>query len=234
MKHIKLWLTLLILIITISAKSQILITLLLGDKLNSDKIEFGLVGGLNSTYLMGVSDAEVLHNYNLGFYFHFSLKNNSYLSTGVLVKSNTGASGMSTYPIGDPDFDNVFKDGELTTKVNYFQVPLLFQQRFYKIVLLEAGVQTALRSQAYDYFYTEDIEGGDITYKVNTKNDYTRLDFGLLGGLGFKLSKQPKSISIGANYYYGLVNISKVPGKTINNSVFYLYMKIPIGVQKKD
>lgn len=36
-------------------------------------------------------------------------------------------------------------------------------------------------------------------------------------------------MSIGVNYYYGLVNVSKNPDLTINNSAIYFYIKIPIG-----
>ena len=41
-----------------TAHSQVLISLLLGDKLNSDKIEFGLDGGLNWLKIFGYPDAE--------------------------------------------------------------------------------------------------------------------------------------------------------------------------------
>ena len=100
--------------------AQVLITLLLGDALNSEKIEFGLVGGLNRSYILDIEDAEGMNNFDLGFYFHILMKKNSYLSTGVLVKSNVGATGMATYPIGDEDFDAVYEDGTLTKKINCF------------------------------------------------------------------------------------------------------------------
>ncbi len=38
-----------------AAQSQILITLLLGDKLNSPNLEFGLEGGVNLSLLISVS-----------------------------------------------------------------------------------------------------------------------------------------------------------------------------------
>jgi hypothetical protein len=46
------------------------------------------------------------------------------------------------------------------------------------------------------------------------------------------LKKQTKSISIGINYYYGLVNVSKTPDLKIRNSSIYLNIKIPIGAGK--
>ena len=104
--------------------AQVLITILLGDALNTDKIEFGLVGGLNRSNIITISDSKAMNNFDLGFYFHILMKNNSYLSTGVLVKTNVGATGMPTYSMGDANFDTVFKDGTLTKKINCFSVPI--------------------------------------------------------------------------------------------------------------
>jgi hypothetical protein len=212
-----------------SAKSQVLISVLFGDKLNSEKIEFGLKGGFNQSYFSEPSEAEGLNNFNLGFYFHFQLKENSYLSTGVLVKSTLGARGMSTYPIGDADFDSIFIDGELIKKVHYFHVPLMWQQRFNQRWYLEGGFQVGLRSKAEDIFELEDSFGGDLNYESDTRDNYKRLDFGLVGGVGYKWKQLPKSVSSGINYYYGLTDISKVVGETYQNSSIYIYIKVPIG-----
>ena len=127
-------------------KSQVLISLLFGEALNTPKIEFGLVGGFNRSWIYDIEDSEGLNNFNIGFYFHIMLKENSFLSTGVLVKSNVGARGMPTYPIGDDDFDSVFVDGELTKKINYFYVPIMYQQRFNNRWYVEGGVQLGLRN----------------------------------------------------------------------------------------
>ena len=214
-------------------KSQVLISLLFGDKLNSPKIEFGLVGGLNRSYFLDYNNSSGLNNFNIGFYFHLLLKNNSYLSTGVLVKSNSGATGMPTYSLENPDVNNLFSSGTLTTIVNYFYVPILFQQRFYQRFYAELGFQVGLRSKAYDYF-DNNVDGNDLSYKIDVRDDYVRLDAGLMGGLGFKFSKKQKSPAVGVNYYYGLVNVSKLENTNIRNSGIYIYGKIPIGVKKAE
>jgi hypothetical protein len=54
-----------------------------------------------------------------------------------------------------------------------------------------------------------------------------------MGGIGYKLKKQIKSTAIGVSYYYGLVNVSKLPDTTMKNSSVYLYAKIPIGAGAK-
>ncbi|MCL6258331.1 PorT family protein [Aquiflexum sp. TKW24L] len=231
----KLKIILLLLFLTVSGtiKAQVLISLLFGDKLNTEKIEFGLTGGMNRSYFNGYNGSEGLNNFNLGIYFHIMLKENSFISTGVLVKSNVGATGMPTYPLNDPDFDEVFEDGILTTKVNYFYVPIMYQQRINNRLLLEGGIQSGLRSKAFDYFNLES-NGGDLEFRREVSDDFTRLDFGLVGGMGYKLKNKLKSMSVGVLYFYGIVDVKKNTDAMVNNSSLNFYLRIPIGVGSKD
>lgn len=210
------------------ANGQVLISLLFGDALNSEKVEFGLAGGLNRSYIYDIVESNGLNNFNLGFYFHINMKGSSYLSTGVLVKSNVGARGMATYSIGEPEFDDVYADGELTKTIHYFYVPVLWQQRFNNRWYLEGGFQLGLRNKAYDYF-KKDAYDGELTYKRDVRDDYKHFDGGLLGGVGYKFSRETKSMSAGVNYYYGLNNVSNLDDMKIRNSSIYFYVKIPIG-----
>jgi len=189
---------------------------------------------LNRSYILDIEESSGLNNFNLGFYFHINMFETSYLSTGVLVKSNVGARGMPTYPSGDPDFDDVFAEGELIKKINYFYVPIMWHQRFNNRFYLEGGFQVGLRGKAYDNFYLEEENLGEGTFKRDVGDEYDRLDAGLVGGMGYKFRKVTKSVSMGVNYYYGLNNVSKVDDIIIKNSSVYLYVKIPIGTQPKE
>ncbi|WP_026968127.1 outer membrane beta-barrel protein [Algoriphagus terrigena] len=215
--------------LSFTAQAQLLIVAIFGDQLNSGKIEFGLDGGYNRTWYFAREDAKGLNNFNLGFFFHIKMTENStgFISTGVHVKSNVGASGMPTYPIGDPDFDDVYADGELTTKVNVFYVPIMWQQRLGKIYV-EGGIQPGMRAKAFDYFKVNDY-GGELEYKRDVRDDYTRLDFGMVGGLGYRLKDAPVSASIGMNFYQGVVDVYKPESYDLKNSSLYVYARIPIG-----
>ena len=76
----------------LNVNSQILISLLLGDDLNSDKLEFGIETGVNFSSIGGLETTKYLKSWNIGFYFDLSLKENTpwNLYTGVLVKSGLG------------------------------------------------------------------------------------------------------------------------------------------------
>ncbi|MFZ4770636.1 MAG: porin family protein [Ferruginibacter sp.] len=220
------------LMFSLAPKAQVLISILLGDKLNTPKIEFGMIGGLNRSYLNDISGSKGLNHFNLGFYFHINMKNNSYLSTGVLVKSNVGASGMPVYSIGNAEFDTLYKGGILTKKISCFYVPILFHQRFNNRWYIEAGPQLGLRTKAVDIFKTSALDG-DLTFTKDVKNQYTRLDAGVTGGVGYKFNKEIKSMAVGINYYYGFVNVSTTPDVTMKNSSINFYIKIPIGLEKQ-
>jgi hypothetical protein len=99
--------------------------------------------------------------------------------------------------------------------------------------LLEGGIQPGLRARAFDYFETESPDG-EITYKRNVSERFTRLDFGLIGGFGYKLSDEIKSMSIGMLYYHGLVDMRIDPNVTSQNTSLNVYMRIPIGTGTKD
>jgi hypothetical protein len=218
---------------TVTVNAQVLITLLLGDALNTDKIEFGLSGGLAHSYIGTIDNSEGMNTFDLGFYFHILMKNSSYLSTGVHVKSSMGAEGMPVYSMDDPNFDAIYKDGTLTKKIPGFYVPILFHQRFNQRWYIEAGPQLGLLHKPVDIFETNVLDG-DLTFKLDVKDQYKHIDAGMLGGIGYKFRKQPKSMSAGISYYYGLVDVSLNPDYKIKNSAIYLFMKIPIGVAPKE
>ncbi len=218
-----------LLLFSVTLKAQVLISLVFGEALNTPKIEFGMIGGLNRSYLNDISGSEGLNHFNLGFYFHVNVKNNSFISTGVLVKSNVGATGMPVYSLGNADFDSIYKGGTLTKKISCFYVPIMYHHRFNNRWYIEAGPQAGLRTKAVDIFETSTLDG-DLSYTKDVKDQYTRLDFGLVGGAGYKFKKQLKSMAIGVNYYYGLVNVSLTPDVTMKNSSLNFYLKIPIGL----
>ncbi len=215
------------------ANSQILISLLLGDVLNSDKIEFGLDGGVNFAKIANLEPSESLRIFNLGFYFDIRLKQQLMLHTGVLVKSNQGADKLNTYPINNPYLNSLFSSGSgyVTRKINNFSVPILMKYRFATLFHVEAGPMLALRTRGYDEFKISVVDDDDTSYKVDIKDNYKRIDAGIMCGAGMKLSKVPKSSQIGIRYYYGLIDPLKVnSGDAQNFSSLYLYFSIPIGV----
>jgi hypothetical protein len=213
-------------------KGQVIISLLLGDKLNSGQVEFGLDGGVNFPSIRGLSGGETEGLFNIGFYFDIKTKNPNWLiHTGVLVKSTLGESDLPVYELNDPDLDNSFAEGRVQKKINYFNVPLMMKYKFNKNIFAEAGIMPSLRAKAYDIF-TAEVGNGDLEYRLDTGDKYHRLDFGLIAGAGYRLMGG-NGMNLGVRYYLGLVDIT-IDDTTPDqyNSSLYLYIGVPIGAGK--
>lgn len=209
-------------------QSQVLISLLLGDKLNTGKIEFGLDGGYNFSTMSGFESGKPLSTFNLGFYFDFLLKNQWYLNTGVLVKSNVGLSNLTQSDVFILDPTTVYSDsGTYEQSTAYFHVPVAIKYRFKNHFYVHLGPQFALRHKAFLVFEGEKNKK-TIEVKIDNRDLFTRLEVAAIGGIGYKL-KKGKGMNVGIKYFYGLTNIFKDDYFDSRNSSFYAYVGIPIG-----
>jgi len=219
------------LIASIVAQSQILITLLLGDKLNSEGVEFGLEGGLNWTNISGLDTKDYARKWNLGFYFDLKIKNQWSLSTGVLVKSNYGVNNLTNNDLTDIGATNYYKldtilVGDYSMKISSFMVPVLIRYKFKNHIYAELGPQFSLMYNSWVEFKS-DIEGRDAIIKEYNKEKINKIDVGIMIGAGYTLYKGT-GWTIGAKYYYGFVDVFKDISGTKNSSI-YLKLNIPIG-----
>lgn len=214
-------------------QSQVLIALLLGDKLNTGTIEFGLDGGLNFATISGMDSDSWTRNLNLGFYFDIRMKEQWFLNTGVLVKSNFGLDKLSD---DDLDFLNATRydaEGEYRQKISYFLVPALAKYKFKNNLYAEIGPQFGLMYDAYIEFNYE-IDENSARIRQDNKDAIHRFDMGLAAGVGYRLLKG-MGWSLGARYYYGILDVYKGRSGSNVNSLF-LKVNFPIGLslEKKE
>ena len=219
-------------IIPRQADSQVLLSLIFGDKLNSGKIEFGLDGGLNLSN-MSNTEGNMALDWNLGFFFYIDLTEKSFLHTGVLVKSQWGTNNLRPYPTGDDDVDSLMlEEGTMDRNISYFNVPISYCHYIYKGVFLEGGFMFGLRSKATDEMRATSDVGDEVIVKVDISKQMTRLDAGLLGGAGYKFQKG-LGVAFGVRYYYGLVEAHTDNwGNKHNNSNLFFFVTAPIGKGK--
>ena len=208
---------------------QVLISLLLGDKLNSGKIEFGLEGGANSMTIGGLDQAKSTTGFNLGFYFDIKVKESPWMvHTGVIVKSSMGTSGLPAYSLNDPDLDKLFAAGSVDRNFRYFNVPVTAKYNFKNNLSLDGGIMLGLLYKAFDKF-SADVNGSKLTYQVDILDQYRKLDAGATAGLSYKLMKG-LGMNFTLRYYYGLADITKsgIQPSQYNRSL-YIVVGIPIG-----
>ena len=215
-----------------TSQSQVLISLLLGDKLNSDGLEFGLDGGLNWTNLDG-TEGKFKRNFNLGFYFDVKFPNRNWMvHTGVIVKSNMGAKDLDVYSIGDPDIDTVFIGGSVERRLSYFNVPVMIKYMTKPRIYFEGGFMVGLNHGVIDLFKQKTFNEDDTQFANDVQNDFSWFDAGLMGGVGFKFRKS-MGMYLGLRYYHGIYDITfgdRFPDQ--RNQSIYLAIGVPIGAGK--
>jgi len=230
----RLFATLVLMAVVQVSEAQVLISLVFGDKLNSNKIEFGLDGGISVSELEGLPVSKPRTAFNLGFYFDIKLRDTSWMvHTGVMVKSSFGARGLPVYALNDPNLDAAFANGSVTRKLGYFNVPVLMKYRFTRRLSVEAGPMISLINKGVDEFVASVADDDDLIHTVKIRKQYHPLDFGLIGGVCYRLMKG-NGLNLGIRYYFGLTDIEiedSSPG--MFNRSFYAYVGIPIGVSKK-
>ena len=221
-----------------TANSQVLISLLFGDKLNTPSLEFGLEGGASLLNMSNTPGAKNLTSWNLGFYFNILLKPQLYIYTGVLVKGGMGCSSLAPYSLDNTDLDSAFVGSSVERYISYFDVPIMLKYRFKNHFEVSGGIQAGLRYKAVDVFSkTYGPSGRDedlLVYDNNNKDNYAHLDFGVEGGIGYLLPNFAQGMTISAKYYYGLVDVNLPASGHQNNQALYLNAAIPIGKKKAE
>jgi hypothetical protein len=226
----------LFILVSVSAQSQVLITLLLGDKLNSPGVEFGLEGGMNWTQISGFETKTFARKWNLGFYFNVRIKNQWSLYTGVLVKSNMGVDKFSSNDLGIlkakiyKDTAGQLLEGNYGQKMNVFMVPVLLRYNFKNHMFFALGPQFSLMYKSWIEFES-DLDRNEVLIKEYNKEDLNKIDIGAMVAFGYRMLKGT-GWTISAKYYYGFINAYKDIPKTKNSSIF-VELDIPIGAGKK-
>lgn len=215
----------------LTAQSQVLISLLLGDKLNSNDLEFGLETGVNWSKISDMDSSKSLATFNIGFYFDIRMKNQWFLYTGVLVKSNLGLHKLTATDLGLLNATIYEEEGDYSQKLNYFLVPALAKYKFDNYMYLEGGPQFGLMYKSW-IEYNSDADGKEAKIKEFNKDMINKLDAGFILGLGYNIGKG-RGMTIGVKYYFGLIDVYKDISGTKNSSLF-LKVNIPIGAGKKD
>jgi hypothetical protein len=213
-----------------SASSQVLIAVIFGDKLNSGKVEFGLILSPCLTNVTNIG-AAYRTGLDLGLYFNIKLSDDLFFSPELTAKSAFGAGHIAPYPTGNDSLDHLLAGGDVTKKAQGFSMPLKMRYRVIHRLFAEAGLQVDLLfKKSKDEFHST-VNDNPLDYTKNIKDEFTRFDLGVTGGLIYKI-KRDRGMGIGVRYLYGLTDVYKAqPGSQVN-SLWLLNITIPIGAGK--
>ena len=213
-----------------SARSQVILSLIFGDKLNSDELMFGIHMQYSWNNLSNIDPSSSLKKFNLGLFLTYKLNDRWQINTEPMAKYTRGASGMNPYTLGDSTIDATFANGSFSRKAGYVGLPItarfLVSDRFF----IEAGPNIELRINAEDEFKTG-TPYGDQLLNVDAEDVTSRWDFGLLAGAGTFMGKG-NDIALGLRYAPGISDVMKDYDGTQTHQAFYIYLNLPIGRKK--
>ncbi len=220
-----------LLFFAVKGQSQVLISLLLGDKLNTGKIEFGLDIGYNFSTMSGFESNSSLNKFNIGFYFDIKLKQQWFINTGVLVKSNVGLDKLSQNDVYLLDSTVLFNPvGIYHQELAYFHVPVALKHKFKNHMFISLGPQFALRTQGY-LVYNEKVNVTSTEIRIDNRNLFHRLEVAAIATTGYKFRKG-EGMSLGIKYFYGFTDNYRSSNFTSKNRSLYVFAFIPIGKVK--
>jgi hypothetical protein len=212
------------------ATGQVIIALLFGEKLNTGKVEFGLVGGPTLTNISNI-ESDKRTGFNLGLYFNIRPDKKLFLHIEGTAKGVFGAKGIIPYSTGNDTLDHLFGSGSVERKIKAFGLPIMGRYAVTPKLFVEAGIQTDMMLKSKDIF-TAKVNDNELEYTRIISDQVPLLDFGLLAGVHYKFSKDKRSMGIGVRYFQGLTDIlTSIPG-TQANVVWQLVISIPVGTGK--
>lgn len=214
-----------------TARSQIIVALLFGDKLNTGTLEFGLVVSPAITNLTN-SVSESRTGLNLGLFFNIHPEKKFFVHLELTAKGSLGAENIAPYPTGNDSLDRLFDEGSVERIIKSFNVTPMGRYAFSKRFFVDAGFQTNLMFKSKDVFQTT-INDNDLEYSIKIDDQITRLDFCVAGGLFYKFRPDRKSMGIGIRYVHGLTDINKVQLGTQANTAWMATLTIPVGAAPK-
>ncbi len=235
MKRILLFLSVFCFLQAPGVKSQVLIGLLFGDKLNSEKLEFGFNLSGNFTTQSQVDNDSYGRGLVLGLYIDYKFAENFVLASSLLFKSPKGIKqfGAEEYFYSLPD--TIWTNSSSARKLKYIELPLVVQYRPVPQFGVGLGIDLSLMTKVEDTF-THNVDDWDIVAKKSVTNFFNRFDVALAAGLNYHFKGNP-GVQIRLNYYLGLINVYKEStNRTGYNRTIQLGAMIPIktGVKKKD
>ncbi|PZX48539.1 outer membrane beta-barrel protein [Algoriphagus chordae] len=210
-----------------TAKSQVLLSLIFGDKLNNEDNLFGIHMDYSWNQLSGVEADKNMRTFNFGLFYTHKWDNNLHLNIEMLAKYQRGAAGIPAYDLDDPRLNSIYADTDVTRKISYLSLPVTMRYAYKGAYFVELGPQASFRTKARDIFETE-LTQGDASLDVDIRDQVQRIEMGYVTGIGMYIDKE-RFNALGLRFQGGFSDVMKdIDGKQ-KNSQIAIYANLPIG-----
>ncbi len=200
-----------------------LLVLIFGDKAASEKFNFSIVGGLNSSNISNQLDNHSLLGINFGLGINMKLSEKWYFKPEFKPLNSMGFKGNSSLKTGTT-VDGLFANVPTSRSLNYLDIPVMMHYQATEKLMLGFGPQVNFLTKAQEKF-----EGkNDATYEQNIKDKLNKTDYGFAAAVTYQLNTQRngKGINLQLRYYQGLQDVYKNVGSN-KNSAFSFNLEFP-------
>jgi hypothetical protein len=181
--------------------------------------EYRLTGQFGAGFTLPISKRNNIHTELLYTFQGFKYGSNTYIHKGDTISLET-----------------------TEQRFNYFKLNVM--DRYFldknRVFYVNGGVYVSYLAQArYQGSFYTDIAGTDdrLLNEIDNdnKDDFTTVDFGMVGGVGLRLgNKKYSNFIIEARAAYGLINIAKpLEGKSGNEKTLYGILKLGVDIPLK-
>jgi hypothetical protein len=212
-------------------QGQVLLSILFGDKLNTDKLIFGIHVDYSFNHISGIEPQKDLGKVNLSLFFDYKFSLHWRALAEALAKYTRGGNGIDPYSLSDPQLDQEFASGEVERRIGYVGLLTALEYNIKQSWYVETGPQFALRTKAKDIF-TNKTEDGEIQLTKNIKDEISLWEFSYVFGAGYKLGKGTGT-KLGFRYNWGISDVQKNISGHQQNRGLYIISNIPIGRHKQ-
>ncbi len=217
------------------AHSQVLIALLFGDKLNSDRFQLGIQLAGNFQNVTGYEGTSSRFSIGFGIFGELKLTEKLSLQPELLFKDPRGAEGVPGHEFNNENLDPLLADASVTMKLAYVSIPILFKYHLSPQFSIGIGPQIGILSSAKNVYSAKVDQAGDLSFKEALSPYLNDIDMALAFNLEYKLMKVKRPVRIGLRYYLGLSDIIKDnPDTPVRNSVIQINLGIPLGKVSKN
>jgi hypothetical protein len=176
--------------------------------IQAQDIRVGLTGGLNSTWLLNDNVLGAGDGLDVGSTFGGRFGVEGIYSFNEKIGVSLGLNFISGHNQNYTG-DNTYLNGDVKTKLRYFDIPLLFRLTSSGGTYFEIGPQMGILTSASEDYEskvdnTENYSGQDVKSSLNTT------DFALAFGFGADIDVSENIfVTVGLRLGYGLTDVSK-------------------------
>jgi len=210
-----------------NANSQVLMSLIFGDDLNSEKNLFGLHMNESTHHLSNYQPGKDLRSFSIGLFFSHRVNEKWMWNLEMLAKYKRGMKGLPFYDLGDEELNNLFQGSTATKSIKYLSVPFTIRYYTNEKFFLELGPQISMRMKAWDIF--EVNEGSNkLEYKHDIRDEINRFDIGYVAGIGVMVGKEHIN-AVGIRHHQGFTDVIKDTSGNQHHSQWAIYANLPVG-----